>query len=49
MMKMPRIQELSFKPKKHVRKDGSIYYTLNDGPGACWMWEAKKIKRGVKA
>jgi len=38
---MIQMKNFSFLPKRHVRKDGSIWYHLRDGKGS-WIWENKK-------
>jgi hypothetical protein len=39
-----KVGQLSFRPKRHVRKDGSAWYHLKDGSGT-WEWEAKKKRK----
>ena len=36
-----KIGQLGFRPKRHVRKDGSVWYHLKGGQGAIWEWEVR--------
>ena len=38
-----KLASLSFVPKRHVRRDSSVWYHLRDGRG-CWIWEIKRVE-----
>jgi hypothetical protein len=39
-----KLASLSFRPKRHRRADGSVFYTLRDNPRGCWIWEIPRRK-----